>query len=156
MPQELFRKLLTRSEKLLIPLGVWPTTWNRWIIIFNVLVLSIYSFLVLIKNLKNPEQESVENAFTLANGGLITVVYFITMLLKKDKCIELYEHIKGEHRIAITIEEKKVVVDVGKEFQRISTAFLYFLPSAVLVRFLMPTAEYVYIQVLLIYFKKNI
>lgn len=148
MPAEaLFRKLLTRAEKVLIPLGVWPSSWNWWVTLFNIIVLFVYSILVLIKNLHNPERESIENAFTLANGGLITVVYFVTMLLKKEKCSELYEFIKTEQKIATTSQEKEIVISVGKEFQGISTAFMYFLPSAVLVRFLMPTAEYAYTEV---------
>jgi hypothetical protein len=145
--EELFRRLLTRAEKILIPLGVWPSAWNWWVTLFNIIVLFVYSILVLIKNLHNPERESIENAFTLANGGLITVVYFVTMLLKKEKCAELYEFIKTEQKIATTSEEKQIVINVGREFQRISTAFLYFLPAAVLVRFLMPTAEFAYVKV---------
>lgn len=147
MSEELFRNLLKRAEKLLVPLGVWPSSWNRWISVLNILILLVYSILVIIKNLLNPEGESIENAFTLANGGLITVVYFITMLLKKDKCAELYAYIKTENQLTLTSEEKKVVIDVGREFNKITTAFLYFLPTAILIRFLLPTAEFTYLQV---------
>lgn len=145
--EELFKSLLTRAEKILIPLGVWPSFWNWWVTLFNIIILFSYSILVIIKNLLNPESESIENAFTLANGGLITVVYFVTMLLKREKCVTLYEFIKNEQKFATTTQEKKILINVGKEFQRISTAFLYFLPSAILVRFLMPTAEFAYIKV---------
>lgn len=146
--EELFGRLLQRAEKILIPIGVWPSPWNWWVTLFNIVVLTVYSILVLIKNLHNPERESIENAFTLANGGLITVIYFVTMLLKKEKCSELYEFIKSEQKIAVTKDEKEIVDKVGREFQKISTAFLIFLPSAVLVRFLMPTAEFAYIKVI--------
>lgn len=157
MPAEsLFRKLLKRAEKILIPLGVWPSSWNWWVTLFNIVVLFVYSILVLIKNLHNPERESIENAFTLANGGLITVVYFVTMLLKKQKCSELYNFIKTEQKIAKTSQERKIVINVGREFQRISTAFLYFLPSAILVRFLMPSAEYAYVKVKLCFSLANL
>lgn len=147
MSEELFRNLLERAEKLLVPLGVWPSHWNWWITVFNIVSLLVYSVLVLIKNLRNPERESIENAFTLANGGLITVVYFTTMLLKKEKCAELYAYIKSEKQLTLTSDERKVVISVGKEFYKITTAFLYFLPTAILIRFLLPTAKFTYLKV---------
>lgn len=152
MSEELFRNLLKRAEKLLIPLGVWPSENNYWITVFNIVILLVYSILVLIKNLLNPEGESVENAFTLANGGLITVVYFVTMLVKKDQCAELYAYIKTENQLTMTGDEKKVVIDVGREFYKITTAFLYFLPTAVLIRFLLPTVEFTYLKVKILIF----
>lgn len=152
--EELFRKFSTRAEKILIPLGIWPSSWNWWVTLFNITVLFVFSNLVLIKNILNPEQKSIENAFTLANGGLINVVYFVTMFLKKEPCAELYEFIKTERKFATTSEEKKILMRVGKQFQNISKAFLYFLPLAILVRFFMPTAEFAYVKVKFIIFSK--
>lgn len=147
MSEELFRHLTKSAEKFLKPLGVWPSQHNKWITISNIVILTGYSILVIIKNLKNPERESIENAFTLANGGLITVAYFITILLKKEKCSKLYEYIISDNNYSLTNVEKIVVVNVGKEFQKISRAFIYFLFASISVRFLLPTAEYSYSKV---------
>ncbi|KAL7039239.1 hypothetical protein ACKWTF_009841 [Chironomus riparius] len=143
----LFHELLKKSEKYLVPIGIWPSPKNSWITLFNIFILFSYSILVLIKNLLNPEGESIENAFTLANGGLITVVYFVTLVFKKQKLIAFFEFIKN-HKIILTSDEaKKLMVAGGREYQKISTAFLYILPAAVLVRFLQPPLEYGFNQI---------
>ncbi|XP_070498763.1 odorant receptor 10-like [Chironomus tepperi] len=142
----LFHELLEKSEKYLVPLGVWPSPKNTWITLFNIFILFSYSILVLIKNLLNPEGESIENAFTLANGGLIAVVYFVVMVFKKEKLVEFFGFIKN-HKIVLTTDETKSLMFAGgREYQKISTAFLYILPAAVLVRFLQPPLEYGFIQ----------
>lgn len=145
--EQLFRVLLVRAEKKLIPIGVWPTPWNWWVTLFNIIILFVYAIFVLIKNLLNPERESIENAFTLVFGGLINFVYFLTFFLKKEKFLELFEFVKNNQKFITTSEERKILINVGKEFQRIVTAFSYFLPSAVLVRFLIPIVEFTYIKV---------
>jgi len=142
----LFHELLEKSEKYLVPLGIWPSANNNWITLFNIFILFSYSILVLIKNLLNPEGESIENAFTLANGGLITVAYFVTMVFKKQKLVEFFGFVKSHKKVLKSDESKKLMIAGGKEYQKISTAFLYILPVAVLVRFLQPPLEYGYIQ----------
>lgn len=72
----LFHDLLIKTEKYLAPIGIWPNSKNSWITIFNTVILFGYSILVLIKNLHNPEKESVENAITLANGGEFVFFFF--------------------------------------------------------------------------------
>lgn len=142
----LFHELLEKSEKYLVPLGIWPSPKNGLITLFNIFILFGYSILVLIKNLLNPEGESIENAFTLANGGLITVAYYVTMVFKKQKLLEFFGFIKSHKKLLATDEAKQLMIAGAREYQKISTAFLYILPVAVLVRFLQPPLEYGFIQ----------
>jgi 7tm Odorant receptor len=142
----LFKELLIISEKILSPLGIWPTAYNSWISLFNILILTSYSVLVLIKNSLNPERESIENAFTLANGGLITVIYFIILLQEKDKCLEFFNFIKWDRKLYHSNEEKRIQHAVGREYQKISTAFFYILPTAIFIKFIQPLMEYLYIK----------
>jgi hypothetical protein len=143
---QLFENLLKKSEKYLTPCGIWPTENNSWITLFNIVVLFVYSIMVLIKNLLDPERESIENAFTLANGGLITVVYFVTIFIKREKVKELFAYIKSEKQAPATRVEKEATIAVGREYYKISTAFLVILPASVFVRFIQPPIEYFYIQ----------
>jgi 7tm Odorant receptor len=142
----LFKELLIVSERILSPLGIWPTASNSWISLFNVVTRIMYSILVLIKNYYNPEKESIENAFTLGNGGLITVMYFIVLLMKKEKCIKFFNSIKSERKLQYSDEEKRIQHAVGREYQKISTAFMYMLPIAIFIKFIQPLMEYLYIK----------
>lgn len=143
----LSEKLLNSAENFLSPIGVWPNSWNHSVILFNVIVLTLYAVLVNIKNILNPEGESIENAITLSNGGLVMVSYFVILLIKKEKSQEMFNFVKNGNRFAMTIKEMEVIQKIEREFKIISTTFLYFLPPAVLVRFVMPSAEYAYIKV---------
>lgn len=144
----LSEKLLTRTEKIIAPIGVWPNSWNRGIAIFNVIVLTSYAIIVNLKNLLNPEEDSIENAIILSNGGLVMVSYFFVVLIKKEKAEKLFDFVKNGNKFALTVKEMKIIKKIEREFKIIATAFLYFLPPAVLVRFVMPTVEYFYIKVI--------
>lgn len=145
----LLRKTLISVEKVFITLGVWPSSWNWWVTIANIIVLTFFSFLVILKTFVDPESKSIENAITLANGDIATVAYYVTLLLKWEECKQLYEFVKKEQKLASTAEENEIVINSAKEFLRISRAFLYFVSSASLVRFLIPTAELIYVKVLI-------
>lgn len=142
----LFEELLEKSKKILVPMGVWPSHNNRWITIANIVILVGYSILVLVKNLLNPEGESIENAFTLGNAGLITVLYFVTMLKKKKEFMNFFELMKTNEKQFSSNEAKRLMIAGGQEYQKISNGFLFLLPAMVLVRFIQPSAQYAYIM----------
>lgn len=146
----LFQELIEKSEKYLIFLGVWPTSTNRWIFLVNFIVLLGHIILVVVKNVLNPERESIENAFTMANGSFMYVVYFITLLYKKDKLLELLEYLKSKKRTLTSEGSKNLMIAGGKEYQKISTVYLYILISAILVRFVQPPLKYVFFQIFLL------
>lgn len=145
--EKLFKNLLIKCERFLVPIGIWPSKNNLWMTRFNIFILFGYSILVIVKNLLNPERETIENAFTLANGGLITVPYFLTLLIKREKCKEFFDFVKSDRKNELrTQDEKNLVISVGDVFQKISTGFLYILPTSILVRFVQPLLEFGYIQ----------
>jgi hypothetical protein len=144
--ENLLYQLIEKSEKCLIPLGIWPDPDNTCIIIFNIIVLFSFSVLVLTKSILNPEGESIENAFTLANGGLCTGIYFVAMIVKKDKIIEFIKFIKTQDKIFTNCGAKALMIAAGKEYYIISIALLCILPAGTLIRFLQPPLAYGYVQ----------
>ena len=74
------------------------------------------------------------------------MVYFVTMVLKKEKFVKFFTFIKSE-RILELDESKKLLTAGGMEYKKISTAFLHILPISVLVRFLQPPLEYAYTNI---------
>ena len=145
--ENLLYHLIEKSEKYLVPLGIWPSANNTCVIIFNIIVLFSFSVLVLIKSVFNPESESIENAFTLANGGLCTVVYFVTMIVQKDKISEFFKFVKTQNKIFTNYGTKKLMIAAGKEYNIILVGYQVVLPVAVLVRFLYPPLAYGYVQI---------
>ena len=142
----LFHDLLDKSEKYLILIGIWPSFNNGCVTILNIILMFGYSIMVLIKNLLNPEKESIENAFALANGGLCTVVYFVTMIIKKERFLDFLEFIKSQRRLFATEDYKNLMIASGKEYKLIVTALLYILPVGIAVRFFQIPIEYGYIK----------
>lgn len=142
----LFHDLMDRSEKYLTLIGIWPSINNGCVTIFNIIIMFGYSMMVLVKNLLNPEKESIENAFALANGGLCTVVYFLTMTIKKEKFVDFLEFIKSQKKLFATEDYKKLMIAGGKEYKLIITSLLYILPVGITVRFFQLPIEYGYIK----------
>ncbi|XP_070498764.1 uncharacterized protein [Chironomus tepperi] len=105
-----------------------------------------FSIMVLIKNLFNPEKESIENAFALANGGLCTVVYFVTIIIKKQKFVDFLEFLKSQKKFLVNEDYIKLMTAAGREYKLIITALLYILPVGIAVRFFQLPIEYGYIQ----------
>lgn len=145
--ENLLRKLVKKTEEFLVPLGIWPSANNTWIQILNIIVLLNFSVLVLVKSVLNPEGESIENAFTLANGGICTGVYFLTMIVKKNKITKFFQFIKSERTILENNEAKKMIISAGRDYKIISIALLCILTAETLIRFLHPPIEYGYIHI---------
>lgn len=71
------------------------------------------------------------------------------MVYKKEKLYKLFEFIKSEKNFLTSDDSKNIIIASGNEYLKISTAFLYILPTAILVRFLRPPIEYGIIQIFL-------
>ncbi|KAG5668319.1 hypothetical protein PVAND_016263 [Polypedilum vanderplanki] len=146
--ENLFRKLLLLDEKILVPIGIWPTNdwkftmWNY----FHIFIQLGFFILVVFKNLLNPEKGSVENALILANGGLIIVIYCITVLIKKDKFVELIDYMKVKSKSKVRPQERKFLINIGQEFQKIARGSLLVLAAACLLRFILPPIEIFYYE----------
>lgn len=143
---DLFRDLIIGTQKYLCPLGVWPDSKNRWISIVNTTILCGYALMVLIKNLLQPERESIENAFTLANGSLVSVSYFLPMVLKTNKFKKFFEFMDKNRKIFVNAEHKRLILAGEREYRLITSAFIYILFPSVLVKFVQPPIEYVYVE----------
>jgi len=144
--ENLLYQLIEKSEKYLVPLGIWPSANNTWITIFNIIVLFSFSVIIIFKNALNPESESIENAIALANGSLCTVVYFVTMIVKKDTLVEFLEFIKSHKKVFTNGDYKSLTFACAREYRIIMTALLCILPVGIAVRFLHPPLEYGYVQ----------
>lgn len=137
-------KLLNQAERILSSLGVWPNLHNGWITITNIILFVIFSVFVFVKNITNPQAESIETAFTYANGGNLFIIYLAIMLMRKDKFQKIIEFNKKEVKCELKNEESKIIKYAEKEYRTISTAFLIFVPSAVLSRLVILITEYAY------------
>jgi hypothetical protein len=145
---KLFRNLLVFSEKIMTPIGIWPTDhgWSILMAFVYIFLQLFYFVLVTVKNLVNPERESVENAFTLSNGGLMMVVFYMTRLAKRHKFLKLMSYIKVEEVAFERQQEKDQIASVGKEYQVITRCSMLLLATSILMRFLLPIAEFSYMK----------
>jgi hypothetical protein len=146
--ENLLYQLIEKSEKYLIPLGIWPSANNIWITLFNIIVLFSSSVLVICKNVLDPESESIENAIALGNGALCTVVYFVSMIVKKDALVEYLNFIKSHEKVFTNSDYKQLTSACAREYRIIMTALLCILPVGIAVRFLHPPLEYGYVKLL--------
>lgn len=145
----LSKEVLNLIEKLLVPLGLWPSSWNKNITIFNIAVLFIYSIIVFIKNFLNPEAESIESAFALAFGGIYCIVFSVTLFIRKDKVEKLLKFVKTDHKLANTKDEEKIFKDAEEEFKKVFKLYSFLLPSTVVIRILIPLFEFGYNKVMI-------
>lgn len=145
---ELFGDLLCKCKKILTFAGIWPSDRYIFVTLFNISVLSIFPFLVIAKSSLEPDAATIENAFTLANGGLIIVPYFLTVLAKKEKLLIFLNFIINDVKRSLEAREKQqLLIQVGKEFDKILKVALFILPIAVSMKFIQPLLEFSYIKV---------
>ena len=111
----LSKKLTSRIEKFLTPLGVWPSSENRAMTSFNIFVFSTFSVLVMVKIFLNPEGESIEIAFALSNACLLAVVHLFVVLLKGKRFQEFLDFVKQEEFLMIS-KGREILVKNEKEF----------------------------------------
>lgn len=141
-----FRDSIIKSEKYLNLLGLWPHVKTQWHTLFYIVLFCGYALILLIKNLLQPEEESIENAVTLANGNIAIACYLIPMVLKKNKFRKLFEFLKADQKVFISLKHKEVLEAGVKEYQLITNVFFYILFPSVLMKFIHPPIVYVYIE----------
>lgn len=148
------KELLTRIEKKLVPFGIWPSSRNRWVTIFNIAILTAYLILVLIKNILNPEGESIEIAFALAFGGLYVAIFCATLILRKEKVEKMLSFLKNGKNSEMTKKEMEIFQDAENDFVKIFKYYAYILPPTVIIRIILPLIELGYNKVKLTWVKR--
>lgn len=141
-----FQDLLLKAEINLVKIGIWPSKRSKFVGAPLAVTLTLFSVMVIIKNILNPNAESIENAFTLANGSLTIVVYWLTFFLKPDSFFEFFNSVKLI-KVMLTEREEKIMVEAGTELQKIWTAFRWILPASILIKFIQPLLEYLFIAI---------
>ncbi|KAG5669168.1 hypothetical protein PVAND_017063 [Polypedilum vanderplanki] len=146
--ENLFTNFVIFDEKILVSLGFWPVNnWKNTIWCYvHIFIQLTFFILVVVKNFSNPEKGSVENALVLSVGGLIMVVYFITLMNKKEKYIELLHYVKLKQKSKLRPQEREFLNKIGHEFRKIAKGSLFVLASAFLIRLFLPPFEIVYIK----------
>lgn len=140
-------KLLNFLEKILTPFGIWPNFEDHRALFLNMILNITFLIAVFAKTLNSLERESIENAFTLVNAGNLTLTYFLTLLVKKEKFKKMLIFVNENQNFLISNEEKILIKNAEKLFIMILKLFSIFLPATIVIRFLLPALELFYIQV---------
>lgn len=137
-----FSDLKVKLKFLLSLICVWPNDKSTRNVKILTAILSVYVLLVFIKNVINPEKESIENAFTLSNGNLIVVVFWMTVLLRRECCTNFFHFILNDANDQNSPFDIKISIEAATEVIRVLKWYAIFLPASTVAKFFLPIFEY--------------
>lgn len=117
---------------------VWPNENSLGRVRTLMSILSVYVLMVFIKNVVNPEKESIENAFILSNGNLIVIIFWITTFVRRETSSKFFDFILNDSTHIKSEFDAEVSTQAAKEVIRVCKWYTIVLPAATILRFFLP------------------
>lgn len=138
-----FSELKVKVKFVLTIMCVWPDENSTTSVKIFGTIISAFILSVLVKNMINPEKESIENAFTLSNGLLIIIVFWVSSLLHRDCFLNFFHFILNDANIPNSPFDLNTSNEAAKEVIQVLKWFIIFLPAGTVAKFFLPVFDFV-------------